>query len=121
MAEIYFNAQSDNGSISEQHALRQWSSNFMGSFGETRDLRVGTRLKSLFIAAGLAEVDTRMIPLPLSAWSGGMFAEAHIILSPSDEGRSQNERYREAQSREHSKAPSNTRTVPIYPATAHDA
>lgn len=43
----------------------------MDAFGQTRDLRVGTRLKSLLMAAGLVEVDTRMIPLPLSAWPGG--------------------------------------------------
>ncbi|RJE27057.1 hypothetical protein PHISCL_00642 [Aspergillus sclerotialis] len=70
IVEIYFNAQSDNGSITEQSALRQWSINFMGAFGQTRDLRIGARLKSLLMEAGLVEVDTRMIPLPLSAWPG---------------------------------------------------
>lgn len=71
MVEIYFNAQSDNGSITDHSALRQWSTRFMGAFGDTRDLRVGTRLRSLLMAAGLVEVDTRMIPLPLCAWAGG--------------------------------------------------
>lgn len=68
MVEIYFNVQSDNGSINEGHALRQWSSNLMRSMEESKDLRVGTRLKTLLTASGFTEVDAKMIPLPLSAW-----------------------------------------------------
>lgn len=69
IVEIYFNVQSDNGSITEEHGLRQWSARFMRSLEDTKDLRVGTRLKMLMMGAGLVDVDTRMIPLPLSAWS----------------------------------------------------
>ncbi|KAB8235331.1 S-adenosyl-L-methionine-dependent methyltransferase [Aspergillus alliaceus] len=69
LVEIYFNVQSDNGSITEQHALRRWSTQLMGSLEGVKDLRVGTRLRNLLTAAGLTEVDARMIPLPLSAWS----------------------------------------------------
>ncbi|PLB47949.1 hypothetical protein P170DRAFT_476602 [Aspergillus steynii IBT 23096] len=69
LIEIYFNVQSDNGSITERNALRQWSSQLMGSLEETKDLRVGTRLRTLLAAEGLQEVDARMIPLPLCAWS----------------------------------------------------
>lgn len=43
----------------------------MGSLEDTKDLRVGTRLKTLLMGAGLVDVDARMIPLPLCAWSGG--------------------------------------------------
>lgn len=43
----------------------------MGSFETLKDLRVGTRLRNLLLAEGLTEVDARMIPLPLSAWSTG--------------------------------------------------
>ncbi|KAA8650645.1 hypothetical protein EYZ11_002800 [Aspergillus tanneri] len=68
LVEIYFNVQSDNGSITERNALRQWSSQLMGSL-ETKDLRVGTRLRNLLTTAGMTEVDVRMIPLPLCAWS----------------------------------------------------
>lgn len=74
LVEIYFNVQSDNGSITERHALRQWSSQLMGSLEETKDLRVGTRLRTLLTAEGLQEVDARMIPLPLCAWSNGKAA-----------------------------------------------
>ena len=50
----------------------------MGAFGQTRDLRIGTRLKGLLTAAGLVDVDTRMIPLPLSAWPGGKRAYQNL-------------------------------------------
>lgn len=78
MVEIYFNVQSDNGSITDQNALRQWSTRFMGSLEDTKDLRVGTRLKSLLTGAGLVDVDARMIPLPLCAWSSG---KCHMSVS----------------------------------------
>ncbi|KAL2872320.1 class I SAM-dependent methyltransferase [Aspergillus lucknowensis] len=68
MVEIYFNVQSDNGSINDGHALRQWSSHLIRSMEGIKDFRVGTRLKTLLIAAGFTEVDAKMIPLPLSAW-----------------------------------------------------
>jgi hypothetical protein len=68
MVEIYFNIQSDNGSINEGHALRQWSAQLMRSMEEIKDLRVGTRLKTLLTTAGFTEVDAQMIPLPLSPW-----------------------------------------------------
>ncbi|KAL3466323.1 S-adenosyl-L-methionine-dependent methyltransferase [Aspergillus heterothallicus] len=68
MVEIYFNVQSDNGSIGDEHALRQWSSQLMRSMEGIKDFRVGTRLKTLLLLAGFTEVDARMIPLPLSAW-----------------------------------------------------
>ncbi|EAW14003.1 class I SAM-dependent methyltransferase [Aspergillus clavatus NRRL 1] len=71
LVEIYFNVQSDNGSITEQHALRRWSTQILRSYEEKKDLRVGTRLNSLLRAEGFQEVDARMIPLPLSAWSNG--------------------------------------------------
>lgn len=76
MVEIYFNVQSDNGSITDQHALRQWSSKYIRSLEDLKDLRVGPRLGTLLREAGLVEVDTRMIQLPLSAWPSGKFPEA---------------------------------------------
>ncbi|PYH96010.1 S-adenosyl-L-methionine-dependent methyltransferase [Aspergillus ellipticus CBS 707.79] len=69
LVEMYFNAQSDNGSLTEEHALRQWSTKFMRSMQGLKDLRVGTHLRNLLTAAGMEEVDTRMIPLPLCEWS----------------------------------------------------
>jgi hypothetical protein len=71
MAEIYVNVQSDNGSITDEHALREWSRRYMSALGDIKDLRVGPRLSTLMTAAGLEDVDMRMIQLPLSAWSTG--------------------------------------------------
>lgn len=71
MIEIYFNVQSDNGSITDEHALRRWSTQYMRSQEDRKDLRIGTRLRNMLTNAGLKEVDTKMIPLPLSAWGNG--------------------------------------------------
>ncbi|KAL3712368.1 hypothetical protein TMatcc_001067 [Talaromyces marneffei ATCC 18224] len=71
MAEIYFNVQSDNGSITDRHALREWSRRYMRALEDLKDLRAAPRLASLMTAAGLEDVDMRMIQLPLSAWSSG--------------------------------------------------
>ncbi|KAJ5112572.1 hypothetical protein N7532_000617 [Penicillium argentinense] len=69
MIEIYFNVQSDNGSITDDHALRRWSTQYMRALEDRKDLRIGSRLRGLLTSEGLTEVDTKMIPLPLSAWS----------------------------------------------------
>lgn len=71
MVEIYFNAQSDNGSITEEHALRRWSAQYLRALEDRKDLRIGSKLRALMLDAGFVEVDTKMIPLPLSAWSTG--------------------------------------------------
>ncbi|GIJ98582.1 hypothetical protein Aspvir_000700 [Aspergillus viridinutans] len=71
LTEIYFNVQSDNGSITEEHALRRWSTQFLRSYEGTKDVRVGTRLNNLLRDRGFEDIDARMIPLPLSAWSTG--------------------------------------------------
>lgn len=71
MIELYFNVQSDNGSITDEHALRRWSTQYMRALEDKKDLRVGSRLRNMLTSAGLTEVDTKMIPLPLSAWSNG--------------------------------------------------
>lgn len=74
MVEIYFNVQSDNGSLTDDHALRKWSTQYMRALEDRKELRIGSRLRNLFETAGLVEVDVKMIPLPLSAWSNGLDA-----------------------------------------------
>ncbi|KAJ5780292.1 hypothetical protein N7457_005452 [Penicillium paradoxum] len=69
MVEIYFNVQSDNGSITDDHALRRWSTQYLRALEDKKDLRIGSKLRTLLTGAGFVEVDTKMIPLPLSAWS----------------------------------------------------
>ncbi|KAJ5319980.1 hypothetical protein N7508_000263 [Penicillium antarcticum] len=68
MVEIYFNVQSDNGSLNDDHALRRWSTHYMRALDDRKDLRIGSKLRMLMTEAGFEEVDTKMIPLPLSSW-----------------------------------------------------
>lgn len=71
MVELSYNIQSDNGSITDQHALREWSNRYRRALDDLKDLRVASRLGSMMTAAGLVEVDTKMIQLPLCGWSNG--------------------------------------------------
>lgn len=71
MVEVYHMVQSDNGAITDQHALRRWSRQYMRALDDRKDLRIGSKLKTSLLEAGLEEVDSNMIPLPLSAWSTG--------------------------------------------------
>jgi hypothetical protein len=71
MVEIYFNIQSDNGSLTAGNALRQWSEKYIQALDPLKDLRAGMRLASLMTAAGLVDVESKMIPLPLCGWSNG--------------------------------------------------
>ena len=72
MVECYLMCQSDNGSITEEHALRQWSNKYIRSLDGLKDPRAPLRLQALFTTAGLVNVEMRMIPLPLCAWANGM-------------------------------------------------
>lgn len=71
MVECYYMCQSDNGTITETHALRQWSNLYIRSLEGIKDLRVPLQFQSLFAAAGFVEVEYKMIPLPLCGWSAG--------------------------------------------------
>ena len=61
--------QSDNGSITESSALRQWSNNYIQALSDTKDPRSALQLQTMLSAAGLVDVEVRMIPLPLCGWS----------------------------------------------------
>ncbi|KAK6354210.1 hypothetical protein TWF730_008622 [Orbilia blumenaviensis] len=69
MVEIYFNVQSDNGTLTEEHGLRRWSKTFLEVYEDKKDLRAPTRLQSMMEAAGFVDVQSRMMPLPLNGWS----------------------------------------------------
>ena len=72
MVELYWMCQSDNGSITGAHPLRQWSDKYLGSLEGIKDPRAPLRLHGLFSAAGLVEIEHKMIRLPLCGWSSGM-------------------------------------------------
>ncbi|KAJ9131555.1 S-adenosyl-L-methionine-dependent methyltransferase [Pleurostoma richardsiae] len=69
MAEIYFNAQSDNGTLTHNHALRRWSQAFLQSLEPSKDPRVPLQLEALMRHAGFVDVESRLLPLPLCGWS----------------------------------------------------
>ncbi|KAF8420677.1 S-adenosyl-L-methionine-dependent methyltransferase [Tirmania nivea] len=69
MVEFYYNVQSDNGSLTENHALRRWSNMYLEANEQSRDLRAPLRFRTLFDQAGFVDVETRMIPVHLSGWS----------------------------------------------------
>ncbi|KAF8437377.1 S-adenosyl-L-methionine-dependent methyltransferase [Terfezia claveryi] len=69
MVEFYYNVQSDNGSLTDSHALRRWSDMYLRANDQSRDLRAPLRFRTLFDQAGFVDVETRMIPVHLSGWS----------------------------------------------------
>jgi len=69
MVEIYYNVQSDNGSLTDAHALRQWSSRYLESMEGLKDLRVPLRLPNLMRDAGFVDIEHRMIQLHTCGWS----------------------------------------------------
>lgn len=71
MTELYWMCQSDNGSITDSHPLRRWSDHYIRSLEGIKDPRAPLRLHGHFSAAGLIEIEQRMIPLPLCGWSSG--------------------------------------------------
>ena len=81
IVELYYQCQSDNGSLTDAHALRQWSNNYIRSLEGIKDPRVATRLRDLLVAAGFVDIEFRMIQLPLCGWSAGMvYLILHFIL-----------------------------------------
>ncbi|KAK3940647.1 S-adenosyl-L-methionine-dependent methyltransferase [Diplogelasinospora grovesii] len=69
MVEIYFNVQSDNGTLTANHALQVWSQNYMQSIQPYKDPRAALRLQNWMTQAGFVEVESRLLTLPLSGWS----------------------------------------------------
>lgn len=68
MVELYYNCQSYSGSITEGHALRQWSTKYLQSLDDVKDLRAPMHLPNKMSAAGLVDLEHRMIELPLCGW-----------------------------------------------------
>lgn len=73
--------QSDNGSIVDSHPLRRWSDHYIRSIEGIKDPRAPLRLHALFSAAGLVEIEQRMIPLPLCGWSNGRSISSQPVVT----------------------------------------
>ncbi|KAK1779095.1 S-adenosyl-L-methionine-dependent methyltransferase [Copromyces sp. CBS 386.78] len=69
MVEIYFNAQSDNGTLTPNHALQVWSQSYIQSVQPYKDPRAALRLQQMLTEVGFVEVETRLVTLPLCGWS----------------------------------------------------
>ncbi len=79
MIEFYHMCQSDNGSITDSNAIRQWSQKYMQSLDSIKDPRAGLRLQNLLNEAGFVQVELEMIRVPLCGWSTGMNLCLHMI------------------------------------------
>ncbi|KAH6966463.1 S-adenosyl-L-methionine-dependent methyltransferase [Fusarium venenatum] len=72
IVEIYFNAQSDNGTLTPDHALSQWSRQYLESQEPHHDPRAPLQMASWMRSAGFTEVESRLMTLPMCGWSGSM-------------------------------------------------
>ncbi|KAL1883813.1 hypothetical protein VTK73DRAFT_8349 [Phialemonium thermophilum] len=68
MVEIYFNAQSDNGTLTDNNALRIWSREYIRSLQALKDPRAALQLQNWMRDAGFVEVEAQVLTLPLSGW-----------------------------------------------------
>lgn len=73
--------QSDNGSIDDTSALREWSNNYIRALDVTKDPRSALQLQNMCTAAGLLDVETRMVPLPLCGWPSSKSFLGWILLN----------------------------------------
>jgi hypothetical protein len=72
VAEYYYNIQSDNGRLTEEHALHKWGAVYRGaSEALDRDPRVARTLKQLFEQAGLRDVREQVFRVPIGGWHPG--------------------------------------------------
>ncbi|KAJ4865241.1 methyltransferase domain-containing protein [Trichoderma breve] len=68
LVEIYFNAQSDNGTLSADHALSRWSSGYLDAMHPQKDPRAALRLKEWMRSAGFTDIESRLLTLPMCPW-----------------------------------------------------
>ncbi|KAL3418258.1 UMTA methyltransferase [Phlyctema vagabunda] len=68
LVEIHFNVQSDNGTLTDGHALRQWSATYLESLSDVKNLRAPLRLREMLTSAGFVDIENRVIPLPTCGW-----------------------------------------------------
>ncbi|KAK7956865.1 uncharacterized protein PG986_006087, partial [Apiospora aurea] len=87
MVEIYFNAQSDGGHLSDRkpvqgretntyshidHALSHWSRHYLSAMEQAgKDPRAGLKLEHWMREAGFTRMEMREVTLPMCGWSHG--------------------------------------------------
>lgn len=68
-AELYYNIQSDNGRLTEEHSTYHWYQYYQsGAQQLDRDPRVGRKLTNMMRNAGLANVQQRFFRIPIGDW-----------------------------------------------------
>lgn len=72
VAEYYYNVQSDNGRLTENHALHKWGTLYRGAQEALgRDPRVARNLKQQLVEAGLSNVREHLFRVPIGGWHLG--------------------------------------------------
>ncbi|KAF8241988.1 S-adenosyl-L-methionine-dependent methyltransferase, partial [Wilcoxina mikolae CBS 423.85] len=66
--ECYHLVQSDNGTITDDHAIRKLTTRYTTAMEGKKDVRAPMRLESMMRGAGLVEIQSRMIQLPMNGW-----------------------------------------------------
>jgi ubiquinone/menaquinone biosynthesis C-methylase UbiE len=96
LVEIYFNAQSDNGTLSPgkltclgastrwclvndvDHALSRWSRGYLDALHPQKDPRAALRLKDWMRNAGFTDIESRLLTLPMCPWPTGMSLKRNL-------------------------------------------
>jgi hypothetical protein len=71
LAEYYYIIQSDSGRLTDDHALQQWGQAYRGAMERDRDPRIGRSLVDKMRSAGLHDVHSRTIHVPIGDWPTG--------------------------------------------------
>lgn len=69
--ELYLNVQSDNGSITPQHAVYQLNELFKQALDKNRDRHAPRNMERMMRDAGLVELESKVINIPLNEWPTG--------------------------------------------------
>lgn len=72
--------QSDNGSITETHALRQWSKNYIRSIEGIKNPRAPMQMQAMLQTAGFIDLEMTTIQLPLCGWSTGKDSVLSLVI-----------------------------------------
>lgn len=99
IVEMYLNAQSDNGRLTygkylgmgdsrkwrvlmcrgcADHALSKWSSRYLNTLSPRKNPRAALSMAGWMENAGFVDIESKLITLPMSAWSTGMKPERSV-------------------------------------------
>jgi len=80
MGEFYCNIQSDNGRLTDDHAVFKWGQLYRTAMeASDRNPRVGSSLQRLLTDAGLSNVQTHLFNIPIGTWPTGKYKLAQCL------------------------------------------